>query len=75
MADDTPRVFTTEINGKRVNRVANRPAEVVKFVFDGWTEVKPAEAKKTAAAIDRDVAASEKAQAAADKAAATEAKK
>jgi hypothetical protein len=71
MADNTPRVFTREINGKKVDRIATRPSEVIKFEFDGWTEVTPAQAKKATAAVERDVAAAEKAQAAADKDAAT----
>lgn len=41
MAAEKPRVFTRtrERDGRQLRRVAHTPAEVVKFVFDGWTEV------------------------------------
>lgn len=70
MADNTPRVFTTEINGKRVDRIAYTPRDVIKFQFDGWTEVDQAAAKKAVSAVERDVKAGERAAADAEKAAA-----
>jgi hypothetical protein len=63
MADNTPRVFTRDINGKSVERIAYTPSAAIKFVFDGWTEAPAAAAKKALDGVDRDVQAAQKAAA------------
>ncbi len=73
MADtEKPRVFTRirERDGNKLTRVAHSEADVVKFQFDGWSEVTGAEATKVVAAADREAKA-----AAADAAKADTAKK
>lgn len=76
MADDTekPRVFTRirERDGKQLQQIAHTAGDVVKFRFDGWTEVTGAGAAKAVSAADRDAKAAEKAAADAAK---TETKK
>lgn len=64
MADtEKPRVFTRvrERDGKTLQRLAHSPAEVVKFQFDGWTELTGTDATKVVAAADREAKAAEKA--------------
>lgn len=71
-AEEKPRVFTRvrERDGKEITRLAHSAAEVVKFQFDGWSEVTGAEATRTVAAAEKEAAAAAKESAAADKAAA-----
>lgn len=64
MADtDKPRVFTRvrERDGKQLKQIAHTAADVVKFQFDGWSEVTGAEAAKTVAAADKAAADAAKA--------------
>ncbi len=75
MAEDKPRVFTRTRDGKTNKQIAYTPADVVKFRFDGWTEITGAEATKTLTTAERDQKAAEKAAADAEKAAAADAAK
>ena len=65
MAADTdkPRVFTRtrERDGKQLTQLAHDAAAVVKFQFDGWTEVTGAGATKAVAAAEKEAAAAAKA--------------
>lgn len=72
MADSTQRVFTRTVNGKTFTRIADNPSQITKFVFDGWRELKGADAAKVLAAADRDARTAE--QTAAKTAAVAEAK-
>jgi translation initiation factor IF-2 len=66
MADtDKPRVFTRvrERDGKELTRVAHSEADVVKFQFDGWSEVTGSAATKAVAAEQKAAADAAKAEA------------
>lgn len=72
--EQKPRVFTRtrERDGRQLTQLAHDAAAVVKFQFDGWTEVTGSDAAKTVAAAEKEAAAAAKA---ADAAAAAPAKK